>query len=44
MQIKSFELLENKVTITKRYWHKKKVSEGGGISYLLTGGKIHKWS
>jgi len=42
MQIcKSFEQLENnKLQFTKRDWHKKKVSEGGGTSYLLTGGKI----
>ena len=42
MQIcKSFERLENdKVQFTKRDWHKKKISEGGGTSYLLTGGKI----
>jgi len=38
---KSFEQLENnKLQFTKRDWHKKKVSEGGGASYLLTGGKI----
>ena len=42
MQIcKSFEQLENnKLQFTKRDWHKKKMSEGGGTSYLLTGGKI----
>ena len=42
MQIcKSFEQLENnKLQFTKRDWHKKKISEGGGTSYLLTGGKI----
>jgi coproporphyrinogen III oxidase len=42
MQIcKSFEQIENnKLQFTKRDWHKKKVSEGGGTSYLLTGGKI----
>ena len=42
MQIcKSFEQLENnKFQFTKRDWHKKKISEGGGTSYLLTGGKI----
>ena len=36
MQIcKSFEQLENnKLQFTKRDWHKKKVSEGGGTSYL----------
>ena len=42
MQIcKSFEQLEkNKFQFTKRDWHKKKISECGGTSYLLTGGKI----
>ena len=30
----------NKLQFTKRDWHKKKVSEGRGTSYLLTGGKI----
>ena len=42
MQIcKSFEQLENnKLKFTKRDWHKKKISEGGGTSYLLTEGKI----
>ena len=42
MQIcKSFEQIENnKLQFTKRDWYKKKVSEGGGTSYLLTGGKI----
>ena len=42
MQIcKLFEQLENnKLQFTKRDWRKRKVSEGGGTSYLLTGGKI----
>ena len=42
MQIcKSFEQLENNnLQFTKRDWRKRKVSEGGGTSYLLTGGKI----
>ena len=38
---KEFEYLENnKYKFKKRVWSKKKVSEGGGISLLLTGGKI----
>ena len=38
---KSFELLENnKSKFYKRDWYKKNVKEGGGTSYLLTGGKI----
>ena len=38
---KSFELLENnKSKFTKRKWCKKNIKEGGGTSYLLTGGKI----
>ena len=38
---KSFEFLENnKLQFSKRNWHKKKVTEGGGTSCLLTGGKI----
>ena len=37
---KSFELLENsKSKFSKRDWHKKKIKEGGGTSYLLSGGK-----
>ena len=38
MQIcKSFEQLENnKLQFTKRDWHKKKVSEGGGTSYPVS--------
>ena len=36
-----FELLENnKLKFSKREWKKHKEKEGGGISYLLTGGKI----
>ncbi|MDA7715288.1 oxygen-dependent coproporphyrinogen oxidase [Pelagibacteraceae bacterium] len=38
---KSFEHLENnKLKFSKRDWQKEKVKEGGGTSYLLTGGKI----
>ena len=38
---KEFEFLENnKVKFVKREWRKKRVSEGGGTSFLLTGGKI----
>ena len=38
---KSFELLENnKLKFSKREWYKKNNLEGGGISFLLTGGKI----
>ena len=42
MQIcKSFELLENnKSKFSKREWYKKNEKEGGGTSYLLTGGKV----
>ena len=42
MQIcKSFEILEkNKYKFSKRDWSKKNTNEGGGTSYLLTGGKI----
>ena len=42
MQIcKSFELLENnKSKFSKREWYKKNDKEGGGTSYLLTGGKV----
>ena len=38
---KSFEALEdNKIFFSKRHWYKKNVKEGGGTSYLLSGGKI----
>ena len=38
---KSFELLENnKLKFSKRNWLKKNVKEGGGVSFLLSGGKI----
>jgi len=38
---KSFENLEkNKITFSKREWKKKNVKEGGGLSCLMTGGKI----
>jgi coproporphyrinogen III oxidase len=38
---KSFEFLEeNKFKFSKRNWQKEKIKEGGGASYLLTGGKI----
>ena len=38
---KSFELLENnKLQFTKRDWQKNNFKEGGGTSYLMTGGKI----
>ena len=38
---KSFEILENnKSKFSKRNWFKKNIKEGGGTSYLLTGGKI----
>ncbi len=38
---KSFEILENKkFKFSKRNWYKKNIKEGGGISYLLTNGKI----
>ena len=38
---KSFELLENnKSKFYKRDWYKKNIKEGGGTSYLLTGGRI----
>ena len=38
---KEFEYLEkNKVKFSKRIWSKNKKDEGGGISYLLTKGKI----
>ena len=38
---KSFEFLENnKLQFTKRDWQKNSLEEGGGTSYLMTGGKI----
>ncbi len=38
---KEFEFLENnKFRFTKRDWKKKKDNEGGGTSFLLSGGKI----
>ena len=38
---KSFEALEdNKIFFSKKHWYKKNVKEGGGTSYLLSGGKI----
>ena len=38
---KSFELLENnKLKFLKRNWCKENIKDGGGTSYLLTGGKI----
>ncbi len=38
---KEFENLENnKVKFVKRDWHKRKKEEGGGTSFLLSGGKI----
>ena len=38
---KEFEYLENnKFKFSKREWKKNKEKEGGGISYLLSGGKI----
>ena len=38
---KEFELLEkNKIKFVKRNWNKEKKNEGGGISFLLTNGKI----
>ena len=38
---KSFELLENnKLQFTKRDWQKNNFEEGGGTSYLMTGGRI----
>ena len=38
---KEFENLEkNKKKFQKRYWSKQKKSDGGGLSYLLTNGKI----
>ena len=42
MQIcKSFEFLENnKLKFSKRDWKKNNLKEGGGTSFLMTGGKI----
>ena len=38
---KSFELLENnKLKFSKRDWFKENIKNGGGTSFLLTGGKI----
>ncbi len=38
---REFEFLENnKVKFSRRNWKKKKIKEGGGTSYLLSGGKI----
>ena len=38
---KEFEFLENnKFKFVKREWKKEKKHEGGGTSYLLSGGKI----
>ena len=38
---KSFELLEaNKLQFSKRKWNKINIKEGGGTSFLMTGGKI----
>ena len=38
---KEFEYLEdNKIKFYKREWSKKKKNEGGGTSFLLTGGKV----
>ena len=38
---KEFELLENKRTkFSRRDWKKRKIKEGGGVSYLLSGGKV----
>ena len=38
---KSFEFLENnKLKFSKRDWQKNNTKEGGGTSYLMTGGKI----
>ena len=37
----SFEFLENnKLQFSKRDWRKNNLKEGGGTSYLMTGGKI----
>ena len=42
MQIcKEFKFLENnKINFSKRVWKKEKNNEGGGTSYLLSGGKV----
>ena len=38
---KEFEFLENsKIKFKRRDWKKGKIKEGGGISYLMSGGKI----
>ena len=38
---KEFQLLENnKIKFKKREWKKDNNNEGGGVSYLLQGGKI----
>ncbi len=38
---KSFEFIENKkLKFSKREWFKSNIKEGGGISYLMTGGKV----
>ena len=38
---KEFEFLEkNKFKFSRRDWKKEKKKEGGGTSYLLSGGKI----
>ena len=38
---KEFEYLEdNKIKFYKKEWNKKKKNEGGGTSFLLTGGKV----
>ena len=38
---KEFEFLENnKTKFSRRDWKKKKIKEGGGTSYLMSGGKI----
>ncbi len=38
---KEFEYLENnKIKFHRRIWKKEKIKEGGGISYLMTGGKV----
>ena len=38
---KEFELLEdNKIKFSRRDWYKKRIKEGGGTSYLLSGGKV----
>ena len=38
---KEFEFLENgKIKFKRRDWKKDKIKEGGGTSYLMSGGKI----